>query len=179
MKDIQSDEKEVNAQREKAGIGAVHMLGWASKPFYDKTNKILHWAKSLKFDKSEDTTLNYDVRILGRKGLLSLNAVGSISELPDVQKHIPDIIKIAKFKKGASYLDFNASTDKVAAYTIGGVVAGKVLAKAGLFALLLKNIKLVALAVFGVFAGLRNKIAGWFGRKNSSEQEEEEESTQQ
>jgi len=36
------------------------------------------------------------------------------------------------------YSDFDPKIDKVALWTIGGLVAGKVLAKAGLFALLLK-----------------------------------------
>jgi uncharacterized membrane-anchored protein len=165
LKSLQDAEKEENAERTKAGYGTTHMIGWAAKPFYDKKEKILHWAKSIKFSGTEDTTLNYDVRILGRKGLLSMNAVASNSQLADVQKHIPEIIHVASFKEGSKYTDFDGKTDKVAAYTIGGLVAGKILAKVGFFALILKNIKLVMLAVAGVFGALRNKIAGWFGSR--------------
>jgi uncharacterized membrane-anchored protein len=165
IKDDDADKVEDNKERKAAGVGEAHILGWASKPFYDKANKCLHWAKSIKFEDSEDTTLNYDVRVLGRKGLLSLNAVATSGQLVDVKKHIPDIMNVAKFKKGSTYFDFDKSTDKVAAYTVGGLVAGKVLAKVGMFAFLLKYIKLIAIAVFAFFGAMRNKIAGLFGRK--------------
>jgi uncharacterized membrane-anchored protein len=129
----------------------------------------LHWAKSITFGDSEDTTLNYDVRILGRKGILSLNAVGTITQLDEIKKHVPEIIHIATFKKGSSYADFDPSVDKVAAYTIGGLVAGKLLAKAGLIALLLKNIKLVLLGILALFGGFKNKILGLFKRKSATD----------
>lgn len=166
MDQIHESEKEENEQRVKDGYPTVHIIDWATKPFYDKQNNILHWAKSIKFgSNTEDTTLNYDVRILGRRGVLSLNAVGVLQQLEDIQQHIPQIIHIAKFKKGSSYLDFDPSVDKVAAYTIGGLVAGKILAKAGLIALLLKNIKLVLLGIAALFGGFGKKIIGFFTRK--------------
>jgi uncharacterized membrane-anchored protein len=39
--------------------------------------------------------------------------------------------------------------DEVAAWTVGGLVAGKVMAKAGFFVVLLKFWKVIALAVAG------------------------------
>lgn len=169
MEDLKSDEKEDNEKRVKEGYPSIHMLGWATKPFYDKKSNILHWAKSMKFSNSEDTTLNYDVRILGRKGVLSLNAVGVLSQLSEIQTNIPQILNIAKFKKGSSYLDFDPSIDKVAAYTIGGLVAGKLLAKVGILALILKNIKLIIFAVLAFFGGFKNKILAFFGKKKDTE----------
>ena len=165
LEDLQAAEEEENKQRAEAGFGPIHMTGWAAKPFYDKKNNILHWAKALKFGDATDTTLNYDVRILGRKGVLSLNAVGSVSQLGDIKAHVPDIIHIAQFKEGSRYQDFDPDVDQVAAYTIGGLVAGKLLAKVGIFALLLKNIKLVIFALIAVFGTLRNKIFGFFKKK--------------
>ena len=165
MKELKKEEAEVNEARAEAGYGPIRTIGWASKPYYDKEAKILHWAKELNFDDAEDNTLNYDVRILGRQGLLSLNAVGPITALENVQKHIPEIIHIATFTEGNTYADFNPSIDKVAAYTVGGLVAGKILAKVGLLALLLKNIKLVALGVVGLFSLFKNKIFAFFGGK--------------
>ncbi len=170
MKEIHDSEAEENKQRVKQGYPTVHIIDWATRPFYDKQNNILHWAKSIKFGDNEDTTLNYDVRILGRKGILSLNAVGILPQLEDIKKHIPEIIHIATFKKGSSYADFDPGVDKVAAYTIGGLVAGKLLAKAGIIALLLKNIKLVILGILAVFGGFKNKIMGLFRRKKPTEE---------
>lgn len=172
MTEIQSGEEESNKQRKEAGFPAMHIIGWASTPFYDKEHNILHWAKSITFDESEDTTLNYDVRILGRKGILSLNAVGVVSQLEDIKAHIPDIISIAEFKEGNKYQDFNPDYDKVAAYSIGGLIAGKLLAKAGIIALLLKNIKLIVLGAIALFGSFGKKIIGFFRRKKEDEETE-------
>jgi uncharacterized membrane-anchored protein len=168
-KEIQADEKESNEARKKQGYAAMHFIDWASKPYYDKQEKILHWAKNFKFGDQEDTTLNYDVRILGRKGLISLNAVGISTDLEDIKKHIPEIMHVATFKQGSRYADFDSKTDKIAAYTIGGLVAGKLLAKAGIAALFLKNIKLFFLGIAALFGTTRKKIAAWFTGKKSED----------
>ncbi len=165
LKEIQESETEGNKKRKEAGYPEIHLLGWATKPYYDKENKVLHWAKKLKFGEEEDLTLNYDVRILGRKGVLSMNAIGAMDQLDDINRHIPDIVKMATFTDGNKYKDFNPSIDKIAAYTIGGLIAGKLIAKTGLLILLLKNIKLILLAAFGGFAAFRKRIAGFFTRK--------------
>jgi uncharacterized membrane-anchored protein len=169
LKQLQEGEKEENAERIKQGYTSVHMVGWAQKPFYDKTNKVLHWAKEIKFGTdSEQNTLNYEVRILGRKGVLSLNAVATMSELSAVKKDIDKVLAIPSFTKGNTYGEFDSKVDDVAAWTIGGLVAGKVLAKAGFLALLLKNIKLVAIgviaaggAVWRFITGRRKKEEEW------------------
>ncbi len=64
------------------------------------------------------------------------------------------------FTKGEQYADFNPSLDQVAAYGIGGLIAGKVLAKVGLFAVILKFWKLGLLALSGAWAGVKRFFAG-------------------
>lgn len=173
LQSIKKSEEESNKERVKQGYPEIHILSWAAKPYYDKQNKILHWAKELQFgiDSSKQITLNYDVRILGRKGILSLNAVGSMDQLKDINDHIPEVIKIAKFVDGNKYTDFDPSVDKVAAYTIGGLIAGTLLTKTGFFIILLKYIKIILFAVFGGFAAFRKKISGWFSRKKKNEED--------
>lgn len=161
LKEIQSDAAAANAERTKEGYESIAIIGWASQPYYDKEKKVLHWAKEIKFGESEGTTLNYNVRILGRKGVLVLNAVASMMELPDVQKNIEPVLASFSYADGNRYADFDPDVDEVAAWTIGGLVAGKVLAKAGFFAILLKNIKLIALAI----GGLGTAAWGWYKKK--------------
>jgi uncharacterized membrane-anchored protein len=164
LKEIQGDVAAANEERIKEGYETIAIIGWAAKPFYDKEKKVLHWAKEIKFGDSEGTTLNYNVRILGRKGVLVLNAVASMMELPDVQKNIEPVLASFSYADGNKYADFNPAIDEVAAWTIGGLVAGKVLAKAGFFALLLKNIKLIALAI----GGLGTAIWRWYKKKTAT-----------
>jgi len=164
--DMQKEEVEVNKERAKIGYGAIHTKGWAQKPFYDKEHKVLHWAKELQFEGSESSTLNYDVRVLGRHGVLSMNAVGGMEVLPEVNKNIDNVLKMATFTEGNTYRDFDPKIDNVAAWTIGGLVAGKILTKVGFFAILLKFWKLIMLGIIGVFGAIRRFFTG---KKKKSE----------
>jgi uncharacterized membrane-anchored protein len=147
LKELQSGEKEENAERAKLGFPAMNLVGWAKQPFYDKSRKTLHWAKEISVVGSDENTLNYNVRILGRKGVLVLNAVGNMSSLPDISPNIEAVLSSVTFTEGNKYSDFNPSVDNVAAWTIGGLVAGKVLAKVGLFAFFAKFAKVIFIAI--------------------------------
>ena len=168
LKQLQEEEVAENKQREDMGYEPVYTVGWAAQPFYDKERKILHWAKELQFgDSAESNTLNYNVRVLGRKGVLILNAVGGMSQLGLVQQHIPDVLGIVKFNEGYKYEQFDSKVDDVAAWTIGGLVAGKVLAKVGLFAIIAKFGKVIVLALLA--AG--GAIWKFFGGRSKKKEE--------
>lgn len=142
-----------NEERNKQGYESIELVGWASPPFYDEDNKILHWAKELRFGETDTTTLNYNVRILGRKGVLVMNAVATMNELPLVKENIDKVHASFTFGEGLQYKDFDPEIDDVAAWTIGGLVAGKMLAKVGVLAFLLKYIKLIGIGLFALGAG--------------------------
>ncbi|MFZ4473881.1 MAG: DUF2167 domain-containing protein [Saprospiraceae bacterium] len=168
MTQLQKDSEEENKKRVKEGFEPIVFIGWASDPFYDKEKKTLHWAKELKVGEFPDNTLNYDVRILGRKGVLSLNAIGMMGQLEPIKGAVPAIANVVAFTEGNRYSDFSKSSgDKIAAWTIGGLVAGKILAKAGLFAILLKFGKLIILAILGGGAAIWRFISG---RKKQEEE---------
>lgn len=160
LADLKKDSEEENKQRAAEGYPSITMVGWAAKPFYDKERKILHWAKEIKFGTDSINTLNYNIRVLGRKGVLVLNAISSVNQLAAVQKDLTNVLDIVKFNDGFKYEDYDSSVDKVAAWTIGGLVAGKVLAKVGMFALLAKFWKLIIFGVIGFFGFIWKKIKG-------------------
>ena len=160
LKDMKEEISKTNDQRIKAGVSTMELMGWAEKPYYDKQRRLLYWAKELKVSGSEENTLNYDIRILGRKGVLILQAVSSMSQLDSVNANKEAILKMVSFNKGNRYEDFDSNVDDVAAWTIGGLVAGKVLAKAGILALILKNIKLVLIAIAALGGGIWRFITG-------------------
>lgn len=143
LETMKKDNIEENVERGKLNLSKLNLVGWAAKPYYDKDKKILHWAKEYQIDGEDVNTLNYDVRVLGRKGVLNLQAVATMDELDSVNAHINDVLGMVSFSEGNRYSDFNSKTDEVAAWTIGGLVAGKVLAKVGFFAIILKYLKLI------------------------------------
>jgi uncharacterized membrane-anchored protein len=167
---MKEDVEKENAERKKAGFETAELVGWASPPFYDKDRKILHWAKEIKFGDADGNTLNYNIRVLGRKGVLVLNAISGMGSLNLVKQDLPKVLDIVHFNEGYAYKDFDPGIDEVAAWTIGGLVAGKVLAKVGLFAVILKFWKLIALAVAGAFGGGWKKMKAFFTRKKVEEE---------
>lgn len=168
LKEIQKDATEANKTREKEGYDPITIVGWASDPFYDKDKKVLHWAKEIHFGDLDANTLNYDVRVLGRKGVLSMNAIGSMDQLPLVKSAIPSIMASVAYNEGNKYSDYSESSgDKIAALTIGGLVAGKVLAKVGFFALIAKFGKIIIVALLAGGSAVWRFITG--RRKESEE----------
>ncbi|MFD2522680.1 DUF2167 domain-containing protein [Emticicia soli] len=161
LEQMQKEVEEANTERSKLGYGTVSLVGWASTPFYDKERKTLHWAKNLKFSGEETNTLNYDVRVLGRKGMFSLNAVGDLTALSQIKPKINDMIASVSFSDGNRYQDYDSNLDQVAAVGIGGLVAGKVLAKVGFFALLAKFWKVIVGAIIVGGGAIRK----FFGKK--------------
>ena len=147
LEDVKTDAVAENEFRTSAGYEPIEIVGWASQPFYDADRKVLHWAKEIKFGENADNTLNYNVRVLGRKGVLVLNAVSPMSELPEVKESITPVLSGFTYADGLKYSDFNPDLDEVAAWTIGGLVAGKVLAKAGFLAILLKYLKFIIIGL--------------------------------
>lgn len=154
LETMQEEAEEVNKERVKQGYQPISIVGWASKPFYDKKRNILHWAKEIKFGNNDINTLNYNIRVLGRKGVLVLNAISTMDDIGYVKKDIHEVLEIVQFNEGYKYDNFNPELDDVAAWSIGGLVAGKVLAKVGFFALIVKFWKIGAIAVAGFFSVL-------------------------
>ncbi|ULC60745.1 DUF2167 domain-containing protein [Flaviramulus sp. BrNp1-15] len=166
LEEMQEDAKAGNPERTELGYPTIELVGWASQPYYDQENKKLHWAKELKFEDYDVNTLNYNIRVLGRKGYLNLNAIGDITMLDAFNKDRDNILQSVEFTPGNRYSDFNPDIDKVAAYGIGGLIAGKILAKAGFFALVLKFWKFIAIGAVALFGGFRKKLFG--GKKEEA-----------
>jgi uncharacterized membrane-anchored protein len=156
----------------------LELTGWAAPPHYDKANHKLYWAKDLKVGDYPNHALNYDIRVLGRRGVLVLTAVAPMDEFTEVDKGMPDVLAMVDFQPGNTYAEFDPKIDKVAEYGLAGLIAGGALAgaaKLGLFAGLFKWIiagalamkKLLFVAVVAVVAGFK-KMMGRFSGKSST-----------
>ena len=169
LTNMQESSRESNAARVEAGYDEVELVGWAATPRYDKADNKLYWAKELRFGSIDVDTLNYNVRILGRKGVLVLNLVATMPQLQEIETVIPTVLAMTNFNPGHRYTDFDPDVDEVAAYGIGALVAGKIAAKAGLFAKL--GVLLLALKKFWIFIviGVGAFFARFFRRGRSKE----------
>ncbi|MGY2282323.1 DUF2167 domain-containing protein [Pseudomonas gingeri] len=134
LKQMQADDEEDNKERRKQGYAGLQLLGWAEPPSYDQGSHKMYWARELKADDAQQNTLNYSIRVLGRQGVLELNAVAAMADLPTIKQEVPKILAFTNFTDGNRYADFDSSTDKLAPYGLAALVAGGIAAKAGLFA---------------------------------------------
>lgn len=169
LEEMKKSSVQENLERTKLGLTPMNLIGWAAKPYYDTDKKILHWAKEYQIPGQDVNTLNYDIRVLGRKGVLVLQAVATMDELDSVNAHINDVIGMTSYTEGNRYSDFDSSTDNVAAWTIGGLVAGKVLAKVGFFAVILKFLKFIIAGIVLAGGAIWRFITG---RKKKQEEEQ-------
>lgn len=142
---MQEAAEETSKERVRMGYEPVKLIGWAEAPRYDEQTHKLHWAKEFQVGDNAIHTLNYNIRVLGRKGVLVLNFIAGMDQKPEIDSNVDTVLGIAEFNDGMRYTDFNPNVDKVAAYGIGALVAGKVAAKTGLLAA-----ALVFLKKFGV-----------------------------
>ena len=161
LAEMQQGTRDGNKERIKQGYQPIELIGWAAPPRYDRIAKKLYWAKELSFGDKAERSLNYNIRILGRRGVLVLNAIAAIEQLGEIEQNAPQILAAVDFNPGERYADFSAQRgDKVASYGIGALVAGGIAAKLGLF----KGLWIALLAakkfiIIGVVA-----ISGWIAK---------------
>jgi len=134
LNDMKEESATVNEERKKQGYGSMLLVGWAEPPHYDKNSHKYYWAKEFSTDNTQENSLNYNIRILGRKGVLVLNAVAGMNQISTVKAQMPELLAVTEFTEGNRYQDFNAQTDHVAEYGLAALVAGGVAAKMGFFA---------------------------------------------
>jgi uncharacterized membrane-anchored protein len=165
LKSMQDSMKEANEERKKQGYQAMTLVGWAEAPRYDKASHKLYWAKELHSEGDKENGLNYNIRVLGREGVLVLNAVANMEQIAQIRKEMKTVTAFSDFTPGNRYADFNEKTDKVAEYGLAALIAGGAAAKLGLFgklfALLLAFKKLIVVGIGALGVG----IAKLFGRK--------------
>ena len=85
LKKMQKSTQEANPERQKQGYPTVELVGWAAPPRFDAAAHKLYWAQELKFGGAAEDTLNYNIRMLGRRGVLVLNAISSMDQFSAIQ----------------------------------------------------------------------------------------------
>ena len=161
LEKLKEESREESKQRQASGYGQMLLTGWATPPRYDKQTHKLYWAKAYEVGRPVQG-LNYDIRVLGRGGVIELSVVSDLSDLSGIETKVPAILGMVDFTDGNRYADFKAGTDKVAAYGIAGLIAGGVLAKAGFFKLIWVGIlaakKFVIIAVVAIGAWIKKLL---------------------
>ena len=180
LEQLQEEAIEISKNRREAGYQGYEVVGWAEQPHYNSETKRIYWAEELHFDGEDpsDNTLNYSIKVLGRRGVLTFNAVSVMSSLEEVKPAMETLLAQVEFNDGEKYTDFDPSVDEVAAYGVGALVAGKLAAKAGLLKVigvfLAKAWKFILLGILGLIAVIKKVL----GIKKKEQEEEQKKPSQ-
>ncbi|HVZ99294.1 MAG TPA: DUF2167 domain-containing protein [Caulobacterales bacterium] len=163
---MQQQTEDHNAELQQHGFPAMHLVGWAEPPHYDAQAHKVYWAKELTTSDSDVHTLNYNIRVLGRNGVLSVNFVAGMDELQQIKSVAPSVMAIPEFTPNNRYADYQEGVDQRAAYGIAGLIAGgaavAVAQKTGLIALILLFAKKFIVVILAGLAGLGGAIMRFF-----------------
>ena len=154
MSDLKKSQVSDNKWRADNGYDPIDMVGWAETPAYNPDTHKLYWAKEMKFGEAEMNTLNYDIRVLGRRGALVIGFIASMDQLSAIKSTTPSVLNMAHFDEGSTYADYQPGTDKKAAYGIAGLIGGAAIAKKTgiLAAILIFGKKFIGLIIVGLIA---------------------------
>ncbi len=140
-----------NRERRSMGLEELHGMDWQVPPFYDPQTNNLTWG--LKLDFASGSAINYDIRILGRRGVMQATLVGApetyAAALPQVKTLLADF----SYLSGNKYAEWSQG-DKVAGVGLAGLVAGGGVVAAAKTGLLAKIGLILAKGGKGLIIGL-------------------------
>lgn len=164
LKTIRSGTEQSNEYRKERGIPPLNIVGWEYPPKYDETTHNLEWA--IRAESEGEPILNYNVRILGRRGVMEANLVIEPAKLGATLPIFRDLLKGYSYKAGQTYAEYRDG-DKLAQYGLAALITGGAAAvalKTGLFGTILlffkKAYKLVVAAVVAVVVGIKRLVLG-------------------
>lgn len=169
---IKEGTEAANEQRAEMGRPGLHVVGWAEPPHYDEKSHNLVWGILAKSDDGREI-VNYNVRVLGRGGVMSATLVDAPDRIAAAKPALTSLLARFDYRPGKKYAEWKQG-DKVAAYGLTALVAagaGAAAVKTGLFAKLLQLLakagKAVFLAAAALLATLAKVFKSLFGRKDA------------
>ena len=155
---------EANKVRAKSGHPPIEVVGWDVPPKYDSTTHNLEWA--IRGAVEGQPILNYDTRLLGRKGVMKVKLIVQPEKLAATLPAFRSLLDGYSFQTGQSYAEYR-SGDKVAKYGLtalvvgGGAVAAAKFGLLGWLAIFMKKAwKLVVVAFAAVAAFFKRLFSG-------------------
>lgn len=166
LKSIQAGTERANELRRQKGWATIQVLDWEQPPHYDPDTQNLAWAA--RAESEGNPIINYNTRLLGRKGVMRVNLVTDPSQLATTLPVFKGLLQEYDFKPGQRYAEYRAG-DKVAKYGLTALITGGAVAvalKTGLLVKLWKVMVKLALPVLVAIGALFKKLFG--GKKAST-----------
>ena len=171
LQSIKEGTEAANKERARAGRPPLIIVGWEQPPKYDETTHNLEWA--IRATSEGRAILNYNTRLLGRKGVMEVVLIVEPDQLPKTLPTFKHLLAAHKFQSGENYAEYR-SGDKVAKYGLAALVLGGSAvgaAKLGLFAWLLPFLKKAWFLIVAAFVAVANFFKKMFRRLSGRDEE--------
>lgn len=129
LSSLREGNEEGNKARKAHGWTTVSLLGWAQPPKYDETTHNLEWATRVQDDTDKHVTVNHNIRLLGRGGVMEASLMTGPDDYAAALPAAKKMLDGYQFKTGQKYSEWRQG-DKVAAIGLTGLITGGALAAA-------------------------------------------------
>jgi len=157
--------EEANEGRKEHGLPGLHVVSWSESPHYDAQSHNLVWAMLARDDTGAEV-VNYQVRVLGREGVMAITLIANPKELDSSKVEFNKVLGRFTYQPGKTYAEWRPG-DKVAEYGLTALVAagaGAAAVKLGLLGYIGKFFKLIAVGVAAAAAAVSRFFKRLFGR---------------
>lgn len=164
LKTLQEGQEAANSERRRRGLDELVVAGWERAPYYDTLTNNLTWSVRVRTKDDPEESINHSVRLLGRKGVMSVDLVADPEDMPVAVASFDSTLTQFQYFSGQSYAEWRPG-DKVAEYGLAALVtggAGLAAVKLGFFSKLWKWILGVFLALKKFAIALVIGIAAFF-----------------
>ena len=162
LESIKKGTKQANKYREKHGVPPLTIVGWEVAPRYNETSHLLEWC--IRGESEGRPMLNYNTRLLGRRGVMSATLLVGPDELAATLPTYHELLGTFDFTGGERYAEFRKG-DRIAEFGLTALVAGgagALAVKTGFFKKFFKLIIIGGVALAGAVSRMFKRA---FARK--------------
>lgn len=113
-----------NESRLDMGLNTMTVNGWVMVPNFDDYKKALYWATRISANGSDEEILNYNLRLLGKTGVIKINAVATLDQLSDIKRTLPLIIAQTKFAAEERFEAYREGSDRESNQNLTSLITG-------------------------------------------------------
>lgn len=171
LQSVKEGTEQGNIERRKNGWAPLKIVGWSFEPKYDNQIKSLEWAILAQSEGANGQVVNYNTRLLGRKGVMEVVVVTAPNLLDSSIATFKGLLPTYQFTAGETYAEYRAG-DHVAEYGLAALITGgaaAVAAKKGLFGVIAGFLAAAWKFVIAGLIGLGAWFKSLFSRKKKVE----------
>jgi uncharacterized membrane-anchored protein len=170
LQSLREGTEQGNAARRSRGWDPIAITGWASPPRYEPTTKNLEWATNVENTKTKHVSVNHNIRILGRSGVMEATLIDQPETYAATLPKAREVLQTFSYKAGSRYSEWRPG-EKVAEYGLIGLMTGGAVAVAAKTGLLAKFGKVLGKGIVAIGAGLSALFARIFKRGNKQNEQ--------